>query len=192
MSQTNTQKELLACPCCGKPTFQAPAKVDDETKHRYLACIISGAPYKQTYNLFDQAVKITVTQLAPQVTDKMIRLGAVTSLEQDKDRKSILSDLLSRLYRLLPVYNISIVTDTSVSDYHVSSVCLQILEKALQPDCTAQQLSEMYARLVDPSVVTSLSAGILDKVLVTHSRTMELLVSSGFDDSFYQGIPHAC
>jgi len=37
------------------------------------------------------------------VTDKMIRLGAVTSLEQDKDRKSILSDLLSRLYRLLPV-----------------------------------------------------------------------------------------
>ena len=50
----------------------------------------------------------------------------------------------------------------------------------------------MYARLVDPSVVTSLSAGILDKVLVTHSRTMELLVSSGFDDSFYRGIPHAC
>jgi hypothetical protein len=50
----------------------------------------------------------------------------------------------------------------------------------------------MYARLVDPSVVTSLSAGILDKVLVTHSRTMELLVSSGFDDSFYQGIPHVC
>lgn len=192
MSQTNTQKELLACPCCGKPTFQAPAKVDDETKHRYLACIISGAPYKQTYNLFDQAVKITVTQLAPQVTDKMIRLGAVTSLEQDKGRKSILSDLLSRLYRLLPVQNISIVTDTSVSDYHVSSVCLQILEKALQPDCTAQQLSAMYARLVDPSVVTSLSAGILDKVLVTHSRTMELLISSGFDDSFYQGIPHAC
>ena len=192
MSQTNTQKEMLTSPCCGKPTFQAPAKVDDETKHRYLACIISGAPYKQTYNLFAQAVKITVTQLAPQVTDKMIRLGAVTSLEQDKDRKSILSDLLSRLYRLLPVQNISIVTDTSVSDYHVSSVCLQILEKALQPDCTTQQLSEMYAGLVNPSVVTSLSAGILDKVLVTHSRTMELLVSSGFDDSFYQGIPHAC
>lgn len=192
MPEEKQEKELLTCPCCGKHTFEAPAKLDEATKQRYLTCIISGVPYTQEYLLFGGVVKVLITELPASVTDKMVRLGAMASLEQSTDRKSALIDLIGRLYRLLPLQTISIESSSDIKQFHVSAICQEVLDTALDKDSTTEQLLTLYAKLTDPASVSSISQGILDKLLNTHSQTLDLLVNSGFDEAFYQGIPHAC
>ena len=44
--------ETMICPCCKKRTLPSNPEVSDELMEQYLACMLTGAPFKHVYKLF--------------------------------------------------------------------------------------------------------------------------------------------
>ena len=188
MAQLEERNTLTVCPCCGKQTFPVPAEIDSAEKEHYLACILTGVPYSKTYSLFDGRVQLEMAEAQPSFLDKLTRLSAKATLWEDKQQKSVLSDIVTRLFRYHTIVSISVQVDSSRTIKKVRPAVEAILQEALSEE-DGNKFNSIYEKIVSPDVIGTISNLILDKVIITHNRVMDVLALSGFDDSFYKGIP---
>ena len=191
-SEVESEAKTTVCPCCGKQTMKLPVQVSESFKQHFLSCMISGTPYQRQYMLFEGKVKVIVTQLHPEWQDNLIQLGVKARLADSQAEKTVLNNISQRVFRLLPIRKFC-VTDfrNNSQEYNISDIVFALLKEALLAQ-NIQSLQKIYAKLNDPQVIPCLSMPLIDKLIVTHNRTLDILVESGFDDLFYAGIPHGC
>lgn len=192
-TNTDSGKKLLTCPCCGKLTMPIPAQVDQADKETFLAAILTGTQYQQTYDLFDSRVHITVRQLPNILRDKLIKIANKAIKEKDSAKQDQTHAILARLYKISPISYIQIDDPTDASKnkvYNMQDNITYCIDRLLEIDVDIEQLQSINNRLVDPSYVSSIPIYILDRVMETHMNQVKVLTESGFDDSFSTGIVH--
>lgn len=176
--------QKTVCPCCGEVTFTLPAKVHQEELDLYLACMLTGEQFTKTYKLFNDSIQITCKELNTDVSDKLSRLLLKTP-ESDPD---LWNRYVTRLAMLTPItkikYNKGDINETKDVEA-ITSPLLEVSDKHVND---IDWLKEQYTVLMDPSKVGAIPRDILDKVVGTHINNIQLLIKSGFDQSFYEGI----
>ena len=180
-------KELITCPCCGKPTLEKPIKVKQEDLDRYIASITTGEPYSKSYILHKGAVRVTVCNLDELTKDKMNLLVSRTNAEEDEALKGAQQLFIVRLFTLLPVTCIEVAGEQECKK-DIKALTTPLLQDALEHYKEKDWLDKAYSRLMDPSEVTGLSKTVIDKVVAKHLENYTLLTDSGFDADFFDGI----
>lgn len=187
---TEESKRLVTCPCCGKETFPVSAELDPQIIDAYMACTLSEKPFTYTYKLFDNKIAITCQEPENKAYVDMGTAGDLVASITDEEVRKLASLVLYKITALWPILNITIMLDGQIKSYEVHSLCVSAMNKFIKDKCKKQTLLQLLDNLNDPAKVSSLTVTMLNKVLTTHSRTVELLNAVGFDQDFYKGIPH--
>jgi len=186
--ETKEQKqEFVICPCCGKLTLEKPVKVKQVDLDRYVASIVSGEMYTKTYFLYNNTVTITVADLDEQTKDTMLLASLKQDTVQDPETKDKLQLVISKLYTFLPVVTIEIAGDTPVKK-DIKALTRAILKELPLHVSDKVWLDNTYNVLTDPEHVTALPKSVIDAVVYKHMKFYELMLESGFDKSFFEGI----
>ena len=178
------ERELVECPCCGKPTLELPMKIKDEELDRYTACLLSGEPYSKTYKLYRGKLGITVTALSDETREKMNLLMSKFTMLEEGETKDFANMFILRLFSFLPVVRI----DKGEESISLQTTMLQFLEEALTHIGDKEWLDKSYKALLDAKITGGISKDIIDKVCVKHLQNLVLLRDSGFDLDFFEGI----
>lgn len=183
------EDKKVVCPCCGQKTLRVPVDIPDSLKDIYIACMISGEPYKQCYKLFQGKLIISVQDLPRVDVDTMTQLN-IKALTLPEERKDQLQKIIGRAYRLLPILNISIISEDAEKVYKVRENTLSILRE-VNNGLSVDQLCALYTAFSNVDLFSAVPEQILDSVVSKHILQSRAIMQSGFDQSFYQGISHA-
>ena len=195
MSSTSTEKveerKKMVCPCCGMETMWIPAEVDEHIRDAFLASLLSGVSYQQTYQLFNGVISITVCQISNTLRDKLVRLANKSINTQIDQLKKELTMALGRLNQLSTVLKIVIHGKNGQEDkvYNINQIVQSVLQRLLvQTD--ADKVRKISSQLIQQSKVSAVPLYMINRVVDTHQKQVAILMQSGFDDSFSTGIVH--
>ena len=197
------EPEFVTCPCCGKPTLVKPVNVKPPLLDQYMACIMSGVPFSHTYPVYGGRMQITVSQLDQTFSDKLRNVDRVLaeweSTLQDKFDQGQELGTLMRLYCSIP--EVKIESGAAEKSFQpaavVSDMCDAIVAKKqsyAQTDTepTYLELCEFIQKQLEIVRSTNTSAGIplaiIMGVVEAHNQLYTILVTSGFDANFWEGI----
>ena len=179
------EEVLTECPCCKENTFKLPLKPKDEDLQLYMACIISGQPFKKTYSLWDGRIRVEAVEMSQK---KLIELQKVATKLAFADRgqfTDILKLISDILYNKAHVSKISIYKDGQVQKtYQIQPLWYKSIEETLKAQNT-QQLQKVLKVLTDTQKVGAVSMSLIQKVVRTHNNIVQLLALSGFDSDFF-------
>lgn len=184
-------KDLIACPCCGKETFPRHAELNQQILDVFMACILSQKPFTYTYNLFKNKISITCRQPSNKDIENFAKLGRKFNDTQDAELKTLGNDVLFKLTGIWSLVNITIRTKQDQKSYNISEVCNAVYQELANcKEFTKELFDRLLNMMSDPERVSSLSILTINKVLDIHAKNTQLLTIVGFDQDFYNGIPH--
>lgn len=186
-----TDKAFVTCPCCGKETFPVHTELDDKIVELFMACVLAEQPFRYTYELFGGKVLVTCRQ--PSATEQTVigRLGIKLASVKDEQLRSQVNVMLMRMAALYPIIQIVVQANGQQKTYDVHQLCVDLQEKLMGAETIDKALiQDCMNQLDDVKNVSSIPMTVLNKVLDTHSNINNLLITAGFDNAFYKGIPH--
>ena len=111
-----------------------------------------------------------------------------TSVEDvQEDLKTAQQLFTVRLFTLLPILNIKVLSEPQV-EKDIRKVTLPLLKEAMEHLQDKEWLTNAYNRLCAPEQVTAVPKEVLNKVVAKHLENYLLLLDSGFDEDFFEGI----
>lgn len=200
MSQEELEQKFVQCPCCGQFTMRKPLKPNDRLVDHWLACMVSATPFSHTYPIYDGKINITVTQLSPDIDDKVTAMTAALDSLKSKDWEELkvginLSNMLGavRLFSIIPEITVFVKNNTNVyKPQEVVLGCYEDLMKAKHSnndkETCLELLGKCYRQLTDQALVSALPFHILLATCETHTRLSVILQELGFDSNFWEGI----
>lgn len=200
--ENSLDSRYVTCPCCGKPTLQRPVKPNPQLLDHWLACMVTGVPFSHEYPVYEGRVLVTCSKLTAKQSEMIDQLTTVLdSLPNKKwetgEAPCNIEQLraLSRLYIAIPTIKI---TTSSLKLFkpqdEVLAVAADILEHkrniALfeQVDVWSNVLKQSLDRLLNSELVSGVPLVILMGVVRAHSSVSDVLLSTGFDENFWEGI----
>lgn len=182
-----SQKEPLftECPCCKQKTFELPLKPKQDDLQLYMACLLSGQPFKKTYSLWDGRIKIEATEISQQKLIAMQKVAtklAFADHGQISDMLKIISDVL---FNKAYITKIMLYKDGQQEKvYDIEPIWYKAIQEVLKAQ-TKEDLQKILKVLTSPQNVSAVSMSLLQKVVKTHNSITELLSLSGFDADFF-------
>lgn len=185
--------KLKTCPCCGKETLQEVPKPTEQLAQHYIACIATGVPFNYTYDLYDGAIAVTISNLS--TADSV-------ALQRDIPRLKIINkecgykldeDMVNALDAQFDIYSIiqSIRIESSGKTYSPKDnvmTCLEFVNKAFSEAAknTYQDVLEtVYKRMTDVELLSAVPFAVLSGVVAAHFRVYDVLMNYGFDENFW-------
>lgn len=193
-------EQYVICPCCGKPTLKKPLNINGELLDRFLACVISGEPFTNTYKLYGGRVQIDTTMLdsisvmRTAVLEQHIREYASEFSGQIDAELSIFLPLL-RIYN--SIRSIVVSSDGSSRVIPVSEVLAGMISrmddkvrdrKAENAEDCRRLLSDAISYLQGKDGIGVLPINVIGNIVSTHNSLYNILMDSGFDKNFWDGI----
>lgn len=198
--------ELMLCPCCNKRTLVRPIEAKGELLDHYMACILSGEPFWREYPVYHGNLLVTVSQLTSdeqELTEAGI--SALTALEEllDSVPKPELDKLqhiknLIKLYVSVPSIKVKSSTKGVVTfspKTHVLTACdalTGIVPKFTTDELTVQtaldEVGKVHKLLTNQKLVSAVPQPLLMSVIESHNYLYNILLASGFDTNFWEGI----
>ena len=200
------EPELMLCPCCNKRTLVRPIEAKGELLDHYMACILSGEPFWREYPVYHGNLLVTVSQLtAEEQALTEAGLSELTSLEAMLDAipKSELDKLqhiknLVKLYVSVPSIKVKSRDKGFVAfspKTHVLSACAAITGIApklvtdeLNPRTALEEVDKAHKLLTNQKMVSAVPQPLLMSVIESHNYLYNILLASGFDTNFWEGI----
>lgn len=201
--QNSTEAEdsnMDICPCCGKRSIPKPAKINADLMDQWLACMITATPFSHEYPLYAGRIKITVSKLSLEQQDSLrMANAAIVQYAYNKQQDELACDIpdLRALLQLLSVIQSIEVTKKSSILFRpqdiVMGACSDILAASKHSGESATEtieeaLKRAYGNLTDPSKVSGIPTNTLITVAKAHADLYTILLSNGFDNSFWAGI----
>lgn len=206
MSEDTTDKSRI-CPCCGQTLTSPSPKTPDGKMALWMAAMMSGTPYTDTYPLYGGAVTVTAAMPDRQASLKLSR--ALTSLRSLRDVAidrqddpvcrnftDRYDDLEAALRTLAFVREVTFTDNGDHREYDVASVVgpiVGMLAELRQPgkDNLAETVSLVTEALEDlerPELVSGLPAQAMVTVVAVHQQMHSMLSEAGMDENFWRGI----
>lgn len=182
------EERKVTCPCCGQETLKVPVSIPEHLKDTYVACMLTGEPYKQRYELYEGKLNITVQDLSKQDVDELTQLNIKAQLLPEAQR-DIMQQIIGRCYRMLPIISIDIQINDQEKVFAVRDQVHTLLN-TIRMQMTKEELTALYNTFSNTNLFSNVPEAVLDRVVTKHILQSRALVQSGFDDSFYQGIGH--
>lgn len=190
--QNKQESKFVTCPCCGKDTMKVPADIDQSIKQGFLASLLTGTQYTHTYNMYNGLLSITVREASNSIKDKLIHIANKGMSLQNKEQSRLLNIIMTRIFKLSSIDIICVydsVNENNTKIFQIGSFVQTILDR-LDKYKDIQDLNIILDDINNPSNISSVPGVIIDKILEAHARQMNVLIQSGFDDSFSEGIVH--
>lgn len=196
----NINESKLICPCCHKPTLEAPVKINNDTLDHFLSCLLTHSPFFYTYKLFDGKIKVTCTELNE--SDKSLSKNVSTELS-DLVINGVLEEqkgiaIANTIYLMMRLKDIEVSTHEATLTYQpqqIASVattelldCVNKYKEDKNPKNIIDAIDECYKKVTDPNLVSSVPMSMLATVQETHASVYSLLLDSGFNENFWKGI----
>lgn len=207
-NQEEQADQFIKCPCCGELTLRKPLDIKSAVLEEYMASIISGVPFQHTYTLYKQ-ISVTVSVLSKEADRKMYMAGTLLdrllrSLPAEKEELRAYAKELSGTLQAY-IYVTSIITErdgkTVKQMYPAEAVCKvcdelaslegDICAYAVMPTPAAailDKLVELHTRLCNESVLSTIPDVLIRAVVRTHMQLYNILMTTGFDENFWEGI----
>lgn len=184
MSEEN--KDLKICPCCKERTLKLPVKMKDIELQNYIACMLTGEPFKKTYKLFNSLVQITLIDVTDAKLQKMQMLSTKVKNQSNDQKRQLLSNISQNLITKSPLYSIKIKKqDTDINKvFDIEQVWQNAAQEALKAT-SVEDLKSILSTLTDTKQVSSISFLILKRVIIEHNALMNAIAQSGFDSDFF-------
>lgn len=204
LKQDDTQEEVkkpeyITCPCCGKPTLVKPLELSGPVLDHYMSCLISGVPFSHTYPVYKGKLEVTVTRLSKEQEQAVKDTDAVLS-----NCEVLLSDRVSSIRELAQIIKLYV----SIKDIRIASaskvcypqtvvleVCeeikklrLDVLADTIDHQVLAEKLAGFLKVLMNPEAMSAVPSSMLAAIVETHSHLFYILMDSGFDVNFWNGI----
>lgn len=201
--QNSTEAEesnMDICPCCGKRSIPKPAKINADLMEQWLACMVTATPFSHEYPLYGGRIKITVSKLSAEQEDSLKMANAVIAqyaYNKQQDELACNTHTLRALLQLLSVIQrveISKGLGVLFSPQDIAmTACSDILAASKRGDESVTEtieeaLKHAYGNLTDPSKVSGIPFNTLITVAKAHTDLYTILLSNGFDRSFWAGI----
>lgn len=200
--EEGSKVEYVPCPCCGKMTLVRPVEVKGELLDHYMSCIMSGTPFWHTYKLYGGKLEITISQMS---RDDGLKLKTATAeiegimhrldTESQERAKDVIQ--LARLFACIT--NIDVHSGGQTKTFHPSIHVYEVLESfdKLQVDLAAgtrseedaaQLVKKAYDVMHDTTVMSAVPIRALLLIMESHAQLFDILLSAGFDTTFWDGI----
>lgn len=201
--QNSTEAEdanMDICPCCGKRSIPKPAKINADLMDQWLACMVTATPFSHEYPLYGGRIKITVSKLSAEQQDSLrMANAAIVQYTHNKQQDELACDTqeLRALLQLLAVIQRIEITKKSGILFRPQDIamaaCSDILAASKHSgesvtETIEEALKRAYGNLTDPSRVSGIPINTLVTVAKAHADLYTILLSNGFDDSFWEGI----
>jgi hypothetical protein len=199
------EPELMLCPCCNKRTLVRPIEVKGELLDHYMACILSGEPFWREYPIYRGHMLVTVSQINSE--DQELMEAGISSLDSlsallNKAAKVELNKL-QYLQNLIKLYgSIQTIKVKSKDGFkaflpksHVLSVCeglkdlaLKLVTEEVTPEDAMLEVDKAHKVLTNQQLLSAAPHPLLMSVVESHNYLYNLLLASGFDTNFWEGI----
>lgn len=201
------KEELVRCPCCGKLTLQKPLKPNQDLVDQWLSCMLTATPFHHTYQVYDGRMKITATQLSSEDIDLVDDLVSTLQYVKDMDWSSperggscpVRVDQMlgaSRLY--ISILVVSITSEGTEKTYKPAAMVkaaagiVKGKETAIRAGASVDEwipaLKECERLLLAPENMSAVPLPMIMGVAEAHNRLSRILMDTGFDDAFWEGI----
>lgn len=209
--QETTEKQteqFIKCPCCGELTLRRPLDIKSAVLDEYMASIISGVPFQHTYTLYKQ-IEVTVSILSKE--DSRNVYTAVTLLDRFRDAipsgaeelKAVTRELAATIQAYIWITSVITTKDGRVTTQiypaeTMRKACSDIIKLesdisayAIAPDkllTTDDSIKQIHSTVCKESVLSTVPDVIIRAVTKTHIDLYNVLMDTGFDSNFWQGI----
>lgn len=201
-TEESLDSAFVTCPCCGKPTLPRPIKPNPQLLDHWLACMVTGVPFSHEYPVYEGRVLVTCSKLTAEQADTIDQLTTVLdSLPNKKweaDEPPCNIEQLRSLSRLLiSIPNITVNAGSRkvfkpqdevmavASDILLHKRDIAMFENV---EVWSKTLKQGLGRLLNSELVSGVPLVILMGVVRAHNSVSDVLLSTGFDENFWQGI----
>ena len=186
---------LMRCPCCGKNTLKTPLKVNQELMDHYMSCVMTGVPFWHDYPLYGGKIVLRITMLDNERQRLLDKLSTALEIltEQVVQSEKLQANQLRVLARnLMHLEQVKMANGPGVKVWQVAVTLTEKLRELFGSDRTpkvvGEQFQELYDFCHDPEKVSGLSEQLLSVAIDTHYRLSSILIATGIDENFWQGI----
>lgn len=192
--------ELVKCPCCGKMTLHKPVKPGQDIMDHFMACMLTGTPYKQTYELYGGRMRVTVTQITNDIRRYVMDACAALDSWRDLlvDRNTELEEMKDALRTYSCIVDVTVDNGTVRTFYPgegMHELCTEItaLREAVNggkvtPDELRASVDKLNAKTKDPATISSLPPTMLMASFQLHNQLFQIMMDAGFDENFWDRI----
>lgn len=193
--------KYIKCPCCGKMTLKPPLNVGEDLMDQYMACLVTGSPYRYAYQLYGGRMVITVEY--PTNDNKTAVLDAVNTLsklgEILGDSLLELDDIKTRICAYACIQDITIYGDSTMS-YAPAKIVADAMDKLRTikldiaqgtPTDTQQLKTEIIGlanMLKSTDMMSAVPEDIVQSLFQLHNEVFNALMDAGFDENFWDRI----
>jgi hypothetical protein len=194
------QPEFITCPCCGKPTLVKPLELNGPVLDHYMACLVSGVPFSHTYPVYKGKLEITATRLTKKQEQTLRTVSNVLEMCEGRlpEQVSIVRELTNVIKTYISIIDIRLHAGESKTFYPqetVLAVCdklceirMDIISGTISNEDLTKVIQNLYGTLVSPGVLSAVPQPMIASVVETHSHLFYILLDSGFDVNFWNGI----
>lgn len=192
--------EFVKCPCCGQMTLHKPVKPGDDMMDHFMACMLTGTPYKYTYELYGGRIHVTVTQITNDIRKYV--MDACSLLDRWADITLDSSSQIAEIKDLVRTYSciLDITVDNGTARVFypadaMKKVCEAVISLhgdvaagKLDAQAVGAKVDELLNMAKDPGSISSLPATMLMAAFQLHNQLFQIMMDAGFDENFWARI----
>ncbi len=201
-------EQFIKCPCCGELTLRKPLDIKSAVLDEYMASIISGVPFQHTYTLYKQ-IEVAVTVLSKEDSRKVYT--AVTLLDRfrtaiptdQEELRAAVRELAATLQAYMWITSIIMTKDGKITNQLYPSEAMRkacdailalesvICAYAVAPEKMHEAVAgikKIHSEACQEAVLSTVPDVIIRAVTRTHIDLYNVLMDTGFDSNFWQGI----
>lgn len=194
-STTPSEENMMRCPCCGKNTLKAPLKVNTDLMDHYMSCVMTGVPFWHDYPLYGGRIVLRITMLDNERQRLLDKLSTGLELLADvvvQSEKLQANQLRVLTRNLLHLEQVKMQNGPGVKTWQVAETLTKKMRDIFSTAGTVKLSSEQFIQLHelchDPEKVSGLSEQLISVAIDTHYRLSSILIATGIDENFWQGI----
>jgi len=189
-------KQEVKCPCCGKSTLTLPLLPDPRLSDSFLACMMTGEPWRNEYKLYGGHLAVIVSVLTPSVRRMLSKALSFLNVQATRlpSEEETIEDIKTAITTFACIQEVRPSAE-DMSSFHpaetVASACSRLSSMSsnnMGHDESISTLQDIRDILTTPSTMSSLPVDMAVTLLSIHTRLYSLLIENGFDSTFWSGI----
>lgn len=185
-TEDTKQQKTKICPCCKQMTLQVPVQLKDIQLQNYIACMLTGEPFKKQYNLFNGKLRITLIDISDFKLSKIQYITAIWRRQTDPKIKDILKNILDILIARSSIYKVEIQNQNNAKiAYDIQSIWKEAANATLKATCK-QDYQKVATLLTDSNNISPVTFVIFQRLIQKHNILLDAIIQSGFDQNFFE------
>jgi len=194
--ESTKQDDMMRCPCCGKNTLHTPLKVNTELMDHYMTCVMTGVPFWHDYPLYNGRIVLRIKMLDTEHQRLLDRISMALEMWVDavsaQTEKVQINQLRVLLRNQMHLEQVKMTNGPGVKTWNVSEIVTHKVKSLFENEesvkITPEQYKSLYSLCHEPELVSGLSEQLLSVAIDTHYRLSSILIATGIDENFWQGI----